>query len=593
MCLFQGSPKRTVFNYTQYMYSNVPPEEPGGGGYAVITISLSSLWEDFQHLRNIWSQSNTGLPLVRYLGCDLYFYQNASTDYAVEINRCPPMKDFKYTHADIAPNRMLIKRNTIKVPSTETKKRRKPYKKIRVKPPNEFIDKWYFQKDICDFPLVMIMATAVDLRYPYGKSDWQSNNISLICLNPLLFQNQDFQNFTQTHGYFPKPNTYLYASRTHNNTLKETDSIIYLGNTLENQLGTEYPLSNVSIKGTSKKDWGNPFHHDILNEESYKIFTATTPPSQLKNKNGDTKIDPSQFTLLGESLLKHIRYNPEKDTGTTNKLYMIANFHNSSWDAPPEQSNILYSGFPFYDIIFGYLDWQEKIHEVQKIQENYILCMQSDTFNEKLYAYIPLDWSFLHGFGTYKDDDSTIKITNYENNHWYPQIRFQLETINQLGLSGPGCPRPRYNTYLQAQMKYKFRFKWGGCPKTLEKPFDPCLQPTWNMPSYLNERLQIQNPSTNPETEIQDFDWRRDYIKKSTIERIQKYTETDKPIQLFTESRHSAQPFLQETNSETSDSETETQEEQASLQEQIHLLKRKQRLLKHRLLKRLRLQSIE
>lgn len=110
MCLFQGSPLRSIFNYTQYLMSYVPFEEPGGGGYFVIAISLASLWEDFEHLRNVWTTSNAALPLVRYMGCTFHFYQSQYTDYAVEINNCFPMKDFKYTHADIAPNRMLLKK---------------------------------------------------------------------------------------------------------------------------------------------------------------------------------------------------------------------------------------------------------------------------------------------------------------------------------------------------------------------------------------------------------------------------------------------------------------------------------------------------
>ncbi len=114
------------------MYSYVPEEEPGGGCYAVLTHSLGSLWEDFEHLRNIWTVSNAGLPLTRYLGCNLYFYQSEYTDYAVEIFSCLPMKDYKYTHADIAPNRMLLKKNTIKVPSRNTKKGENHIKKLRL-----------------------------------------------------------------------------------------------------------------------------------------------------------------------------------------------------------------------------------------------------------------------------------------------------------------------------------------------------------------------------------------------------------------------------------------------------------------------------
>lgn len=593
MCLFQGSPLRSTFNYTQYCYSYVPPEEPGGGGYAVIVLSLSSMWEEFQHLRNVWTVSNAGLPLVKYLGTDLYFFQNESNDYAVEIVTCYPMKDFKYTHADICPNRMLLKRNTIKIPCLQTRKRRKPYKRIRVKPPSQLESKWYFQKDICDLPLLMIFATAVDLRYPYGNSNWQSDNISLICLNPVLFQNQDFQNYSTTQGYFPKPSLYLYACRSHQTTLTQQSQLEYLGNVKERTLGKEFSLNTKDLTTSQFKDWGNPFHPDY-HSGTYQIYTAPNPPAQLKLLATDqNKVDPNQFTLLAEHMYVHVRYNPYKDTGSTNKLYLKANFRNEHWNPPDYDSNILYSGFPFYDMIWGYLDWQEKVHEIQKIQENYVLCMQSDTFNERLYVYIPISQSFVNGYGAYKDESSETKVTNYEQNHWYPQVRYQLEIYNQIGLTGPGCARPRYDNYLQAQMKYKMKVKWGGCPKTLEKPYDPCSQPTWNIPSNFNERIQIQNPNTAPQTEIQDFDWRRDYIKTSTIDRIKKYTGTDELISLSTGSTLNAQPSTQKETTQTSSSETDEEEAQTSLQEQILKLKHKQRKLKHKLLQRLRLQHLE
>lgn len=561
------------------MYSYVPEEEPGGGCYAVLTHSLGSLWEDFEHLRNIWTVSNAGLPLTRYLGCNLYFYQSEYTDYAVEIFSCLPMKDYKYTHADIAPNRMLLKKNTIKVPSRNTKKRRKPYKKIKVKPPSQFENKWYFQKDICDIPLVMILATAVDFTYPYGKSNWTSNNISLTCLNPNLFQRNDFQGFSATTGYFPRPNTYLYICRDAQPTA--TSQWGYLGNTKENQ-GAKL-MSIKDLKTSKVQDWGNIFFHDYLNGED-TIYTSTVPPSQLTETNPQ-----QQFQKLTQPLLITVRYNPEKDKGESNQIYLIANSVSTSWD-PPQNPNLIFSGFPLYDLIWGYLDWQEKVHEVQKILENYIVVIRTDTFSEQLTSYIPLDQTFIEGFSAYKDEESKIKITDYDKIHWHPRTKNQLKTLNSLGLTGPACPRPHYDNYLQAQMKYIFRFKWGGCPKTLEKPYDPCSQPTWNIPRNINEGIQIQNPSTAPETEIQQFDWRRDYIKQKTIERIKKYTPIDEPLQFSTESRHNVLPENYQTQETSSETESEEEKEsQIPLQEQIQQLRKRQRLLKHRILKRLKM----
>ncbi len=154
MCLFQGSPERLCFNYTQYMHSFVPDYEPGGGGYCVVVESLSSLWEDFQKLRNTWTTSNAGLPLVRYLGCTFTFFQSQYTDYCVEIDTCYPMKDFKYTHADISPSRILQKRKIIRVPSLETRKKKNHTKKYELNHQASYKQNGTFKKIYVHFHLL-------------------------------------------------------------------------------------------------------------------------------------------------------------------------------------------------------------------------------------------------------------------------------------------------------------------------------------------------------------------------------------------------------------------------------------------------------
>lgn len=559
----------------------VPEYEPGGGGYCVMTHSLSSLWEDFQHLKNIWTNSNAGLPLVRYTGAQYKFYQSASTDYCVEIIRCYPMSDFKYTHADINPSRMLLKRNVIRVPSRKTVQRKKPYKLYKVKPPAQLMNKWYFQKDLCDIPLVMIMATAVSFTEPYGASKWESNNLTWTCLNPRLFHNQNFQNPSLTTGYQPKANTYLYVNGVDTTKPTKVSQLIYLGNTKEYTTGK---AGNIQ----TNTNWGNIFHDQYLSGHEHTIYSSTYSPISLSSDTGDIS---SKLTELAEPLLVKVRYNPIKDTGSANMLYLSSNYAGQYWE-PPQNPNIIYEGFPLYDLIFGYIDWQEKVHEVQKITENQIVTIRSDFFNEKFTAYIPLDQYFIHGYSPYRfEEEKQPKITAYDMNHWYPCVRFQTESLNALGLTSPGAVKSPYNNYLQAFFSYKYFFKWGGCPKTLEKPYDPCSQPKWNLPSNLYEGIQIQNPGTNPETELQSFDWRRDFVKQKSIDRIKAYTQPDETLQIFTDSKCNP-PILRQTSETTSESEEE-KEDKTSIQEQIHRLRHQQQRLKRRILNRLKLQNLE
>lgn len=571
MCLFQGSPERMNNNYIQSIYSYVPIDYPGGGGWTLMIETLSSLWEDWQHLKNIWTTSNSGLPLVRYQGVTLKFFQSAYTDYIVQIDNCLPMIDTKYKHADSAPNRMLLKRKTIRVPSLETKRKRKPFKKVFVPPPSQMMNKWYFQKDICDIPLVMITATSVDFRYPYCLSNCRSNNLTLVCLNPALFQRHDFDSPSVTHGYFPKPNLYLYSTNQRTLQLpKQKSGLIFLGNTKDNTKGEN--------AGDTFAKWGNPFWHNYI-DGTLPVWASQKHPTALTDP-----LKPNDFTPLSEPYFITVRYNPEKDTGATNKIYLVDNFAGTDWNEP-RNKNLIMEGFPLYDMCWGCIDWWKKLHEAIDIDNHYIFVIVTDQFNERATAYIPVDKTFREGFGPYE-----APITKYDQGHWNIKTMFQQKSINDICLSGPGCSRPPYSNYVQAKMSYNFHLKWGGCPKVLEKPYDPCSQPTWDIPSNYNASISIQNPNTEPSTELQQWDWRRDYIKQKAIERIKKHTDTDETLQIFTGTSHNV-PILRQTP-ESTDTETQSEEE-TTTEEKIQQLKRQQRRLKHRILKRLKLQSIE
>nr|UGV39554.1 MAG: ORF1 [TTV-like mini virus] len=574
--LFQGSPERMNNNYVQSIYSFVPPEEPGGGGWTLMIETLSSLWEDWEHLKNIWTNSNAGLPLVRYMGVYLTFFQSEYTDYIVQVDRCLPMIDTKYKHADSAPNRMLLKRNVIKIPSLQTRKKRKPFKRIFVPPPSQFTNKWYFQNEICRIPLVMITAVAVDFRYPFCASSCASNNLTIKCLNIKFFQFHNFDNYPATTGYQPKPETYMYSTGGRNPDQKPTkDDLIYLGDTKTNTPGKK---SN-STDFKKPENWGNPFWHHYI-DGSIKVWTSTKSP-----QINDAQEIVDSLTEMADFYFLTYRYNPERDKGDSNRIYLVENFKNSGW-LPPQNKNLIMEGFPLYDICWGYTDWQEKLHDIQNIDQHYMFVIQTDQFNEPLQAYVPLDPFFLTGHGPYE-----APITNYDQAHWHPKQRFQTKSINDICLTGPGCCRSPYGNYVQAKFKYDFRVRWGGCPKTLEQPYDPCSQPNWTVPNNFQERLQITNPESKPQTELYDFDWRRDYVSQKAIKRIQKYTEPDENLQIFAGSSLEP-PILRQT--QTSSSETEESEEETEIQikKQILKLKRQQRQLKHRIRQRLSLQSI-
>nr|UGV38853.1 MAG: ORF1 [TTV-like mini virus] len=599
-CLLQGSPLRADHNYIQTIFSVVPPFWPGGGGWSLIVFKLESLYEDWQHLDNIWTQSNCNLPLVRYLGCSFKFFQSEETDYIVIWDRCWPMVDTPLTHADSSPYRMFHRKSKITIPSRKTQRNKKPYRKVFIKPPTQMQNKWYFQKDICRTPLVMLTTTAVSLTNPFCDPKAKSNNITLTVLNDKLFQNPNFQKFPLTSGYSPKHyydedhdtvNMYLYATTSENlphqidkDTIKKLENLTPLTNTLNNQQGKTI---NATYTDT-KQNWGNPFYHSNLDMDTHKWFLTDMTTIEAKTLfTTQSSTSKYHITEISGKPFLEVRYNPASDTGANNKAYLIDTASATSFD-PPENQNLIIEGFPLYILLWGWTDFIKKIKEQVDIDNNYILVIQTDQFHTKNIQYfILIDPDFIEGFDPYtpthiKDNPSTYTKDPYNNDHWFPKLLFQQQSINKICMSGPGCPRMTDNRYMQVNCKYKFYFKWGGCPKILEKACDPCLQSKWPTPDNILGRFEIQNPNTPPESEVYNFDWKGDYLTKDFIERIRLYTESNQPTIPLSESKSTAQAIKKPEKEETSQ---EAEEETRFIQ--LMQLRKLQQILQQQLLRQL------
>lgn len=560
-------------NFVQYVYSIIPEKQPGGGGWSIQVLSLDSIFEDYEHLQCIWTKGNAGLPLVRYMGCKFTLYQSKETDYVFSYDNCWPMVDTIHTHADSAPFRMLQKKNKIVVPSMNTKKRRKPYKKVFVKPPPQMTNKWYFQKDICKTPLVMFTATAVDLGNPFADPRAKSNNVTIHCINPYLFQNPDFQHWG-TQGYSPKmadqeTPLYLYASQianlTYQNLLQHKDTIIALTNTKDHTPGT--PLTNSQVTDISKLA-GNPFHEDYTTGDMYVYISKITPQEMQKYlKNNSEPPTTKQSITSAGSIIYTFRYNPDNDDGSTNKQYIVSTASGTKIK-PPENENFILSGFPFPYMLWGWTDWIKKLGETPQFDTNKLLILETKAFDDKtIPLFIPIDLTFIHGYDPYEPiEDKTHSISPYNAKNWFPRYEFQKKTINDICLSGPACPRPPWDHYLQAICKYTMYFKWGGCPKSLQKAYNPCSQSKWPTPDNLYGGPTVQNPNIFPQTELYSWDWENDYVTKAAIDRIRRYTEIDPKMFSITEIKNNP-PAIQKKKT------TEDEEEEKKLKLQLHKLR--------------------
>lgn len=575
--MFQGNKDRLSRNYIQYLYAIAPRFWPSGGGWSLIVFSLTSLFEDYEHLQNVWTRSNAGMPLVQYKGVRLKFYQSWFTDYIVQYERCWPMVDTDLTHADLAPSRMVQKRHKITIPSKKTRRRKKPYKSIFIPPPAQMQTKWYFQRDICKQPLLMLSTTAVDLNFPFQYPDARNNTTRFQCLSTLLFQNPDFGTFPETTGYSPKKNEqqenlYLYATHLEPPTqwkVQDIAELIPLHNTKDLQTGL--PIKNLNGKN-NKSNWGNPFHYDFLThshtDDNYTILITTATAAELENwyttnKNNQNTVYNKAITPVSGPILYECSYNPEKDTGSTNKAYIVSNSTITTWD-PPTNLNHIIEGFPLFILFWGWIDWIIKIKQTVSPEKYQMIVFQSKVIDPQLPYYVPIDYDFTTGYMPYHPEalNNTHDIDIFSRQHWYPKILFQQQQIEKICQSGPNVPRPIDNVYIQGFCKYKFYFKWGGCPKQLDKAYDPCLQPVWPTTDKLSGRVEISNPMRPPQSELYDWDWEDDYVKEQSIKRIKQYT-TTYPTTLSSTANKNEPQALKKVQEEAKE---ETEEEKLLLQ---------------------------
>nr|UGV38805.1 MAG: ORF1 [TTV-like mini virus] len=583
-CLFQAGHGRFANNYGQYQLTLVPEKYPGGGGWSLLVFSLTALWEEFEHLNNWWTASNKGLPLVRYHGASLKFYRNDETDYVVTIRRCFPMTDTPLTHPNSHPQRMLMAHKKILVQSKKTQPKGRHYKKVWVPPPAQMLNKWYFQQDICRTNFLMLTTTAVSLDSYYLSHLSESNNITIYCLNAHTFQHKGFQEYSKTTGYSPKSNTYLYATKNGHDDpyVKE---LVFLGQTTIFSMGKTYEESKVnSVTNYNYTYWGNPFHPDYL-MLNYRVYKSTTQYTNLfTTANLDKQLSHADIQKLltptEEPFITECRYAPNKDTGAGNIVYFLGNYREDKGINPPGDKNIQIEGFPLYISLWGWPDWQKKLNYIHRIDSDWFITIQTQFLEPKMQYYIPLDWSFTQGNGPYNTPKENLTLSMKTN--WYPKFLFQQLSIDEIANSGPGTCKAESTRSIQAQLYYKFKFSWGGCPAPMQDLIDPCSQPKWTAPDQLLQSLQIQNPETPPETEIHDFDERRQTLTKKAIKRIQDYTTTEGT--LFSDSKRSrSDPPIQQAETDPSETSSEEETQETPLEIQIQHQRQQQLRLKHKL----------
>nr|BAG84589.1 hypothetical protein [Torque teno midi virus] len=488
-----GCSGRQIYCYTFWQDYYIHPRCPAGGGFAAMKWSLAYLYEDFLRRKNIWTKSNCPYDLCRYLGTILKFYKHETVDFIVTYNRNYPMVVDENAYLQTHPSIMLLRKHRIIVPSKKTKPLGKNYVKIRIKPPRQLLNKWFFQKNFNDQGLFLLQATAADLTYPHLGPYSKNRLVTITVLD--------------TQYYFMQPNwgnaaqTYTF----HTTVTANLKNWIPAKTLIDGKL-QDYSPSIEQLTGTQKLlHTSGLFNPKFLNIQAWKSGASVgtgTPPLPTTQ----------------------VQYMPAKDTGKGNKIYYISTLQTSY--APPTTDRVLvWEGEPLWLQLYGLRDYILKVKGSISALQDYIAVIESpfiqpQTHNKK---FVVVSNTFMQGLTDCGNPPSAHQL-----NHWFLTLEDQMPILNEIIKSGPYIARqdgPRCTWELHCS--YKSFFKWGGAQPPLQNICDPHLQETFPVPDTVKQTIQIIDPKKQiPETLFHSWDYRRGLITQTALKRMYKNLST-------------------------------------------------------------------
>nr|UGV37391.1 MAG: ORF1 [TTV-like mini virus] len=588
-CLMQVHKTRYNHDYNQYETS-VPKEGlPNGGGFSILRFTLQALFEQHEKAHNVWTKSNTNMPLFRYTGCDIKVYRPENIDLVIKFQTCYPMSSSKLLFTGTQPSLMMMTKGSKLIRCRKSVPNAKPYKKYKLKVPSQMMNKWYFQHTECNTGLLLIQAASASFDNYYTSSESESSTITLRSLNTRIFKNLNFSTYP-TYGYMPNSNYSLWAT----NGSDRLDELIWLGNTKKYQKGKmiKEVVTNIQDNNTAWKqalqtymqkeeNWGNPFYQDHIHHTS-TLVRGTLPPLQQLGTSStykpSTTYTEAQMQKVTEDLFITVRYNPFKDKGYDNNIYILPNYTSNEDNLDPlPDIDLQNPGFPNWLSCFGFQDYLIKLGKKSKINEHWVMIWKSKYFDPFLPYYIFVDHWFLHG-----DSEELEGRTGWDSVNWYPQVQHQQGELNVLALCGPGAPKLGKTKLAEAKIEYRFYFKVGGCGAPVEKVANPQTQPTYATPTNILDQHSLQSPEEPIETFLYQFDWRRHQITETAAKRISQDYSIGKYLFTDAETTGTAVPLHQTHEKDLlSTEEEETQKE--TLFQQLLDNKLKQQQLRQRI----------
>lgn len=551
--------------------SIIPEGEPGGGAWSYIQLTLRALWDEYKKYRAWWTKGNEGLPLVKFRYTKLRFYRSKWTDYIVVVKTCPPFSVSREDYLDTQPGRMLMNIKKIVIPHLGRKQYKKTYITKKIHPPSLWQNKWYFQQDMCNLPIVVLKTCACSLDQYFIPDTQLSYNITIVTLNTDMYQNPQWHYEAGTTGYIPKhvmhdnqlKPVYLYGLATGGELLESTTwkHLVPLWNTITYTPGRNFNNNNID-------NWGNPFHPKWLDPDVSLWYGFEKP-----NSNYDEKVKSklSQFYYTFEKC----RYNPIKDTGIGNTVYFKSTkLIQGTFDSLPTNKDIIITEYPLWIVFWAWTDWIQKLKPIQHIAEDYQIVVKTDFITPKRKTYVFVDKYIWDRHET----QTNIELTETDKVNWHPKYGFQTEVENSFAETGPAAPKINHSKSLEAYMTYNIKVKWGGCPAPMETISNPCEQEKYPTPSNIDSRYEITNPEQEKESFLYRWDERDCFITATAAKRLKKDHSTTKSLTDFP----SLNPPLQRKETETSETSSE-EEEQTPLLKQLYKLNKRKQLLRDRI----------
>lgn len=604
-CLVYINQQRLSWDSTLYDTSIVPEQEPGGGGFAVTKFDLNNLWTLHQKCQNWWTVSNENLPLCRYMGLRLRCYRAENIDYVIAYQNSGPFVSNKLTYPSCQPAMLMMRKNKIIVTSKKTNPRKKPYKTIFIKPPSIIQNKWYFQNEFANQTLVILHTAPVSLDHYYIHPQAESNNISIKHLNTKLIQNQNFgaDKYKTTHWPFKVTGTttlYMYrytGDKNINNTqeflVKDICPMTYIRSPKEGASYAEALVTDHSLtvenykKNLLQKYAGSIFETQNFIQHFPMFYTQQSPENLFKEMNeknkttyklSETTQHSMGFVHVTEPFVTYTRYNPNRDTGESTKMWLTPNNKDlQNWD-PPENPKYILEGFPLWLNIFGFIDFQKQLKELTAIDTDYILCFKTnETIPKWNHTFVVIDQKFIDNKSPYH---TILKDADYNN--FYPKISNQVASINEITCTGPGISKFQNIKSEEIKIEYDFQFKWGGDPAKMVTIDNPSEQPAYPVPRNEHETPSLQGPAQGYETVVYSFDQRNWQFTKAALERMQKDWDTER--NLFSITEPSRTPPILETLQKVYQKAQTEEEKQETLLKQLQYNKQQQLQLKQRIL---------